>query len=298
MVHRLAELHGGTVAVNSEPGQGSCFTVWLPWRQDDVSGAAPQPVARPPAAQPLALVIEDNHEARLLLTAQLESLGFAVRRVPSGEAALELTQTITPDLITLDILLPGMDGWEFLAQLKTVPTWAEVPVVVVSVVADRSKGFSLGAALVLQKPIERDALLHGLDRLGLTPAAGKEVTVLVIDDDPGAIELLAGQLRQNRYAVLSAQGGREGIELAQRHRPDLIALDLEMPEVNGFDVVEALKSSPETARIPIVVVTAQNLTAADRTRLNGHISDIVGKSQFSAERFVGEVRRALAQRLH
>ena len=298
MVHRLAELHGGTVAVNSEPGQGSCFTVWLPWRQDDVSGAAPQPVARPPAAQPLALVIEDNHEARLLLTAQLESLGFAVRHVPSGEAALELTQAITPDLITLDILLPGMDGWEFLAQLKTVPTWAEVPVVVVSVVADRSKGFSLGAALVLQKPIERDALLHGLDRLGLTPAAGKEVTVLVIDDDPGAIELLAGQLRQNRYAVLSAQGGREGIELAQRHRPDLIALDLEMPEVNGFDVVEALKSSPETARIPIVVVTAQNLTAADRTRLNGHISDIVGKSQFSAERFVGEVRRALAQRLH
>jgi signal transduction histidine kinase/CheY-like chemotaxis protein len=298
MVHRLAELHGGTVAVNSAPGQGSCFTVWLPWRDGDVPSAAPQPTAKPPAAQPLALVIEDNHEARLLLTAQLESLGFTVRHVPSGEAALELAPAITPDLITLDILLPGMDGWEFLAQLKAVPNWAEVPVVVVSVVSDHSKGFSLGAALVLQKPIERDALLHGLDRLGLTPRAGKEVTVLVVDDDPGAIELLAGQLRQNRYAVLAAHGGREGIELARRHRPDLIALDLEMPEVNGFDVVEALKSSPETARIPILVVTAQNLTAADRTRLNGHISDIVGKSQFSAARFVGEVQRALARRLH
>ncbi len=297
MVHRLAELHGGTAAVNSKPGEGSCFTVWLPWRDGEVPGAAPQPT-RPAAAQPVALVIEDNHEARLLLAAQLESLGFMVRHVPSGEAALELAQAITPDLITLDILLPGMDGWEFLAQLKTVPNWAEVPVVVVSVVADRSKGFSLGAALVLQKPIERDALLNGLDRLGLKPRADKEVTVLVVDDDPCAIEVLAEQLRQNRYAVLSAQGGRAGIELAQRHRPDLIALDLEMPEVNGFDVVEALKSSPETARIPIVVVTAQNLTAADRTRLNGHISDIVGKSQFSAERFVGEVQRALARRLH
>ncbi|HEX6720212.1 MAG TPA: response regulator [Burkholderiaceae bacterium] len=296
MVQRLAELHGGTVAVNSAPGQGSCFTVWLPWRDSDVPSAAQQPTAKPPAAQPLALVIEDNHEARVLLAAQLESLGFTVRHVPSGEAALELAQAITPDLITLDILLPGMDGWEFLAQLKSVANWTEVPVVVVSVVADRSKGFSLGAALVMQKPIERDALLHGLERLGLTPRTGKEVTVLVIDDDPSAIELLAGQLRQNRYAVLAAHGGRAGIELAQRHRPDLIALDLEMPEVNGFDVVEALKSSPETARIPIVVVTAQNLTAADRTRLNGHISDIVGKSQFSAERFVGEVQRALARR--
>jgi signal transduction histidine kinase/DNA-binding response OmpR family regulator len=296
MVHRLAELHGGTVAVNSQPGHGSCFTVWLPWRENGAATTLPRPPAKAPAVQPLALVIEDNHEARLLLTAQLESLGFAVRHVPTGEAALEMAQAITPDLITLDILLPGMDGWEFLARLKTVPHWAEVPVVVVSVVADNSKGFSLGAALVLQKPIERDALLHGLDRLGLKPAHGREVTVLVVDDDPSAIELLASQLRQNRYAVLAAHGGRAGIELAQRHRPDLIALDLEMPEVNGFDVVEALKSSPETARIPIVVVTAQNLTVADRARLNGHISDIVGKSQFSAERFVGEVQRALARR--
>jgi signal transduction histidine kinase/DNA-binding response OmpR family regulator len=296
MVHRLAELHGGTVAVSSEPGQGSCFTVWLPWRDHGPALPEVRAAIKAPPAQPLALVVEDNGEAALLLTAQLETLGFAVRCVNSGEAALELVNQITPDLITLDILLPGMDGWQFLARLKTIPSWSEVPVVVVSVVADRSRGFTLGAALVLQKPIGRDALLHGLERLGLKPGAGREVTVLVVDDDPSAIELLATQLRQNRYAVLAAHGGRAGIELAQRHRPDLIALDLEMPDVNGFDVVEALRSSPDTARIPIVVVTSQNLSAADRSRLNGHISEIVGKSQFSAELFVGEVQRALTRR--
>ena len=298
MVHRLAELHGGTVAVSSEPGQGSCFTVWLPWREDGPSLPEARASVKAPRAQPLALVIEDNAEAGVLLTAQLETLGFVVRCVDSGETALQLINTFTPDLITLDILLPGMDGWQFLAQLKTIPSWSEVPVVVVSVVADSSRGFTLGAALVLQKPIGRDALLHGLDRLGLKPSAGRDVTVLLVDDDPSAIELLATQLRQNRYAVLVAQGGRAGIELAQRHRPDLIALDLEMPEVNGFDVVEALRSSPNTARIPIVVVTAQNLSAADRSRLNGHISEIVGKREFSAELFVGEVQRALARRTH
>ncbi|MCW5661817.1 MAG: response regulator [Burkholderiaceae bacterium] len=296
MVQRLAQLHGGTVAVSSEPGQGSCFTVWLPWREDGPLLTEGHSIARTPPARPLALVVEDNSEARLLLTAQLETLGFTVRSVGSGEAALDLHDQITPDLITLDILLPGMDGWQFLSRVKAVPKWSEVPVVVVSVVADRNKGFTLGAALVLQKPIGRDALLNGLQRLGLKPSAERDVTVLVVDDDPDAVELLSSQLRQNRYAVLAASGGRAGIELARRHRPDLIALDLEMPEVNGFDVVEALKRSPDTARIPIVVVTAQHLSAADRSRLNGHISEIVGKSDFSPERFVDEVQRALALR--
>jgi signal transduction histidine kinase/CheY-like chemotaxis protein len=299
MVHRLAELHGGTVAVSSASGGGSCFTVWLPWR--DADPALPEAArtgAKAPPKQPLALVIEDNGEASLLLSAQLETLGFSVRCVGSGEAALELVGQATPDLITLDILLPGMDGWQFLARLKTVPSWSEVPVVVVSVAADRNKGITLGAALVLQKPIGRDALLHGLERLGLKPRAEGEVTVLVVDDDASAIELLAAQLRQHRYAVLEAQGGRAGIELAQRHRPDLITLDLEMPDVNGFDVVEALRSSPDTSRIPIVVVTSQNLSDTDRSLLNGHISEIVGKSEFTPERFAGEVERALTRRKH
>ncbi|MGA0610749.1 response regulator [Caldimonas sp. KR1-144] len=289
IVHRLVELHGGAAAVTSEAGRGSCFTVWLPCRPEERAQQS-APAAK---SRPVVLVIEDHHEAALLMAAQLEALGLAVRRVASAEDALALADEFTPHLITLDIILPGMDGWEFLAKLKGMPAWAAVPVVVVSVAAEPGKGFSLGASLVLQKPIEHQALAKGLERLGLVPNAQRECTVLVVDDDAESVELLSSQLRQRRYTVLRALGGREGIELARRFRPDLIALDLEMPGVSGFDVVEALKADPSTAHIPIVVVTAQDLSAGDRLRLNGQIQDIVGKSQFDQGRFIGEVQRAI-----
>jgi signal transduction histidine kinase/DNA-binding response OmpR family regulator len=295
MVHRLAELHGGSVAVTSETGRGSCFTVWLPWRSDACAADASLATARDRSTRPRALVVEDNDEAAALMRAQLEAHGFEVRRVVSAEAALALVDEYTPEVITLDILLPGMDGWEFMARLRQTPRWEGVPVVVVSVVADQGRGFSLGAALVLQKPIVRDALARGLERLGLIPAGDREVTVLVIDDDPSAVELLATQLHERSYLVLRALGGREGIELARRFLPDLIALDLEMPQVNGFEVAEALKGSPATAHIPIIVVTARDLTPADREQLNGHVLEIVGKAEFNHDHFIGEVERAMAR---
>jgi signal transduction histidine kinase/CheY-like chemotaxis protein len=296
MVHRLAELHGGTVAVTSAPGRGSCFTVWLPLRGDLPASADAAPALSTERPQsPLALIVEDHDEAAELMRVQLEGSGFRVRRVASAEAALALVDAFVPDVITLDILLPGMDGWEFLARLKDTSTWDSVPVVVVSVAADHGRGFSLGAALVLQKPIGRDALAKGLAHLGLASKPERAVTVLVIDDDASAVELLATQLRQRQYIVLRALGGREGIELARQFQPDLIALDLEMPDVNGFDVVEALKGEAVTARIPIVVVTAKDLTPADRSHLNGHILEIVGKAEFNHGRFISEVQRALAK---
>ena len=297
MVHRLADLHGGTVAVTSEPRRGSCFTVWLPWR-DEVADTPLLPAAvdaARPRPERVALVVEDNHEAAALMKVQLEATGFSVRRVATAEAALALVGDFTPDLITLDILLPGMDGWEFLARLKATPAWEAVPVVVVSVTADDGRGYALGAALVLQKPFNCDALAKGLQSLGLASDVGREVTVLVIDDDAAAVELLASQLHRRHCVVLRALGGREGIDLARRFRPDLIMLDLEMPEVSGFDVVESLRGSPTLAHIPIVVVTARDLSAADRAQLNGHVHDIVGKTGLDRGRFTGEVERALAK---
>lgn len=297
MVKRLAELHGGTVAVTSESGRGSCFTVWLPWREAEAP--TDEDVVPAPAAarlktnpMPLALVIEDDDEAAALMMLQLRSEGFEVRAVTSAEAALALAGSIVPDVITVDILLPGMDGWEFIERLRDVPAWADIPVVVVSVMADHRRGFSLGASLVLQKPVSRQVLSRGLARIGLKP--GGDSTVLVVDDDPQAVEIMATHLRQSGYTVLRATGGAEGIELARRYRPDLIALDLEMPEVSGFDVVEALSGHPGTSGIPIVIVTARQVTPAVRKRLNGHIHDIVDKVGFDSGRFMGEVRRAIS----
>ncbi len=303
LVKSLAELHGGTAALESAEGQGSCFTAWLPLRQAEEAAAtlAPSPVS---AAMPVAsgerwaLVVEDDDQAAELIRLQLEAEGLKVLRAASVEAALDLA--LAPQqplaLITLDILMPRMNGWEFLFYVKQVPELAHVPVVIISSEPARSLGLVLGASAVLQKPINRAELQGALAGLSLSPAQGRMLTALVVDDDPTAVEVVAAHLPHPAYTVVRAYGGREAIEVAQRLRPDLIVLDLMMPEVSGFDVVEALKGHPDTARIPILIVTAKQITAEDRAALNGQVTKIVEKSNFNQAQFLSEVRRALASR--
>jgi CheY-like chemotaxis protein len=286
--------------VTSEPGAGSCFSVWLPWRLQEAPAptahAAGQPArpAQPP--QPLALVVEDDVLAVTQLRMRLESAGFRIRHAASAEAALALAGECTPQLITLDIRLPGMDGWDLLGRIKDMPAWADVPVVVVSMAADHDVGLSLGATAVLRKPIGRAEFARELNKLGFQPSLPRPVTVLVVDDDPGAADLIHAYLSQPGYAVLRALGGQEGIELARRHLPDLVVLDLVMPDVGGIEVVEALKSDPATALIPVVMVTSKQLTAEDRAQLNKHVLSVLGKPGTGEDRFLSEVRRALARK--
>src|SRR6185436_5253910 len=195
---------------------------------------------------------------------QLEAEGFTVLHAASAETALVLAMQQPLSLITLDIILPNMDGWEFLSRIKQMPDLSRIPVVIISIVADRNRGFALGASAVMQKPISRQELYESLVDLGLFPVSlGQTLKVLVVDDDPKAVELVAVRMLGLASTVLRAYGGRDAIEAARRDLPDLIVLDLMMPDVNGFDVVEALKERADTARIPILVVTAEHITPED-----------------------------------
>jgi CheY-like chemotaxis protein len=276
--------------------------VWLPLRPPKSARRTPTKV---PAFNRIAgtggvrtaLVIEDDFKSADLVRVQLEAEGFEVLHAASAEAALVLAIQQPLALITLDIMLPNMDGWELLSRLKQVPELRRIPVVIISIVADPSKGFSLGAAAVMQKPISRHELLESLGDLGLlTVVDGRGFKVLVVDDDPKAVEVVAVRIQAMGSTVLRAYSGRDAIEMARNELPDVIVLDLTMPEVSGFDVVAALSETPETASIPVLVVTALDITDADRARLNGSVAAIMEKASFDPEDLTSEVRRAMAGR--
>jgi PAS domain S-box-containing protein len=315
MVKLLAELHSGAVAVESSVGEGSCFTVWLPLRtlgesRAHMSTVPPAPgvaklgpsSSRPPVGARTALVVEDDTKSAELIRVQLEAAGFQVLQADSAEAALLLASQLiamqrTLSLITLDIMLPNLDGWELLSRIKQVPALTHVPVVIISIVADRERGFAFGAAAIMQKPLSRQELYEALLELGLLPLArDRTLKVLVVDDDPKAVEMIAVCVLGMSGSVLRASGGREAIAIARRELPDLIVLDLMMPELNGFEVAEELGKDPHTGRIPILVITAMQITNQDRARLNGYVMTIMEKSEFDANSFEAEVRRATSGR--
>jgi CheY-like chemotaxis protein len=171
-------------------------------------------------------------------------------------------------------------------------------VIIISILADRSKGFALGAAAVMQSPVSRRELYGTLAQLGLSPMVGEQaIRVLVVDDDPKAVELATVRIRAMASQVFKAYSGREALEIARRELPDLIVLDLMMPEMDGFEVVRALDEDAATAGIPVVILTAANVSSEDRDRLNGAVVTVLGKAGLDAERFMAEVRRAIAGQL-
>ncbi|PWF46012.1 PAS domain-containing hybrid sensor histidine kinase/response regulator [Massilia glaciei] len=300
MVKQMAELHGGTVAVASAAGEGARFAVWLPLRAMENS-ASPEPAPAPgaPAHERCALVVEDDDRAADLVRLLLEAEGFSVVRAASAEAGLEIAARQPLRLITLDVELPGMDGWAFLLRLRENAALARVPVVIISGKNQANVGLRGGAAAVLQKPLSRAELRLTLDGLGLHPVEQRTYTVLVVDDDPKAVEVISTFLPAPFYSVVRAYGGAEAILLARRLCPDLILLDLMMPDIDGFAVVAALQGEPATARIPVLVVTAKRVSDQDRAALNSYpetVIHIIEKAGFNRSGFLAEVRRAIDPR--
>ncbi len=302
LVKQLVELHGGAVAVQSEVDTGSSFSVWLPHRKLERIRPPSAPSEYEPSTfqmaasttTPTALVVEADLDSRELLRQQLEAEGFHVIHADSAEAAVALAEIQPLALITLDINLPNMSGWEFLNHIKQNSALAHIPVVVVSL-APEGKGVALGAAAVIQKPLSRRDLQNALVAIGMFPRT-LALKVLIVDDDPAAMELIATRIKSLGGTVLRATGAAAALQLAHQEHPDLIVLDLVMPEVNGFEVVEALRQRIETSKIPILVITAQEIADEERQRLSGVVTTIMEKSNFGVAMFVTEVRRAISGR--
>jgi len=299
LAKRFVELHGGRMWLRSEPGKGSTFSFSVPLRQARHVESETAPLETGPEAAPtvmgtvlpLVLVVEDDQPAAKLLSLYLREAGFSVAVADDGEEGLAMARQLQPAAVALDLMLPKLDGWEFLVQAKADPRLAAIPVIVVSMVDEMGKGLALGASEYLVKPVSRDALLGALHRA--LPAAsrnGSSPRILAIDDDPMAIELLSAVLQPEGFVVLTATGGEAGAIIAQQERPDLIVLDLLMPEVDGFTVLERLRADPSTASIPIIVLTSKAMSADDRARLSGRVSHLASKTEFNRDQFVGLVR--------
>jgi two-component system, NtrC family, sensor kinase len=291
---RLARLMGGDITVASVPGQGSTFALRLPARVDDPVSEAPPAAEREIPGDVdggTVLVIDDDEAVRDLMQRFLGREGFRVVATARGEDALRLAREIAPDAITLDVMMPGMDGWAVLAALKADPATADIPVVMVTIVDDRNLGYALGAADYLTKPIDRERLVAVLAR------HRPQRPILVVDDDPVLRELLRRSLEREGYDVLEADDGRAALARLTERLPGLILLDLMMPLMNGFDLLTELRARPDWRGIPVVVVTAKDLTPEERQRLNGHVEKILAKGALGPDALLAEVRELVAASL-
>jgi len=307
---RFCQIMGGDITVTSEQGKGSVFTVRVPRfvgepqtleplsekaeaAEAEAEAAEPEPAAPPPAEdKDTVLVIDDDRNARDLMARGLSREGFRVITAPSGEEGLRLAREEQPDVITLDVLMPGMDGWAVLRTLKSDEKVAEIPVIMITMVDDKEMGHALGAADYLPKPIDRDRLAAILRKYRCKQAP---CHLLIVEDDATTRELMRRTLEQDGWTVCEAENGRVGIECLAEVEPELILLDLMMPEMDGFEFLTELRKHEAWLDIPVIVVTAKDVTAEERLRLDGHVKKIVQKGGLSREELAREIR-ALARR--
>jgi PAS domain S-box-containing protein len=300
LTKRFAELHGGFVTVESAIGSGSTFTLRLPLdatHQTAQTGSEPGAVVATDPSHPLVLVVDDNRQAAEILGRHLKAGGFRMEVARTGPEALAKARRLKPVAVTLDILLPEIDGWEVLARLKADPATRDIPVVVISVVDDPTLGRALGAIDYFVKPVDGKALLSRLDQYTFAAKVKSQpVHVLVVDDEQANLDLLEGLLKPAGFEVRTANGGQKGIEMARSEMPDLILLDLLMPDVSGFDVVEALGTEEKTRSIPIMVLTAKVLTEREKSTLNRQVAAIFQRKSVAGAELTDWLRAIVAKR--
>jgi CheY-like chemotaxis protein len=289
---KLAQLVGGDVYVRSQVGIGSTFFVSVPLSYTGATEAVYVPdVKRELDASRLpVLVVEDNREALFIYEKYLKGTGFQVVPAQDLKEARRALEEFRPVALVLDVLLQGEHSWQLLQDLKQNSLTKDIPVFVVTVVENEAKALALGATAFHAKPIDRAWLLAQLQ----TTLVRDHGQILIIDDDEISRYLLRGVLGTSGYRLLEARGGNEGLRLAKEIKPDLIILDLSMPDLSGFEVLDLLKRDPETLQIPVVIYTSQRLESAERERLQA-AADIVPKETQSRELTEARFAEALAR---
>lgn len=293
ITRRFCQMMGGDIVVTSEIGVGSTFTITLPTYSINPQEETLMELSRNEDSEikvssgKTILVIDDDVAIHDLIKHYLESRGLKVLATTDPEEGLKLAKAYKPNGIILDVIMPKLDGWTVLTRLKADPELAEIPVIMATILDDQSMGFTLGAADFLVKPIQRQQLENLLakyqDRLS-------SKLILIVDDDANNRELIQRQLESAQWTVLQANNGTKAIELLQQHQPALILLDLMMPELDGFGVIEKLQQHEEWQKIPVVIITAKTLTHADRNRLNGYVDKVLQKGNYTRQTLLQELR--------
>jgi adenylate cyclase len=292
---RFCQMMGGDITVESEVGRGSTFTIRLPASVagdalPDVHQASPAPsIKTGPIDAPLILIIDDDPTVRDLVGRFLEREGFSVAKADGGKEGLRMARALHPAAVTLDIMMPDLDGWTVLAAIKGDPELVDLPVVLMTIVDEKNRGYALGATDYMVKPVDRLKLIDVLH--ALCGSAGRRL-LMVDDDDLGRLQMRTN-LEQHGWTVTEASDGRGALTRLNEAQPDVIILDLMMPGMDGFEFLEEMRRKAEWRDIPVLVVTARDITDADRGRLNGDVERIIQKT--NRDDTLREVRSVLAK---
>ncbi len=298
---RFVEMMGGEIKMNSELQKGSVFSVIIPVEVETINNldkaaavskaaSAVQQFSANKLEKGTVLIIDDDVDTRKLLSHYLVNVGWQVITAETGEQGIKLARQYKPAAITLDVLMKGIDGWDVLEVLKADADLAQIPVIMCTIVDEKQRGFSLGATEYLMKPMQRSEFIVTLDQY----SNGTIKNLLIIEDDPDTRTLVTRTAMKKGWQVSEAEDGKKALELlASEEPPDLVLLDLMMPKLDGFGVVEAMKNNSEWKTIPIVIMTAKDLTEYDRRRLNGNVENVLEKQYYNKESLLAEISSQL-----